>query len=136
MNETIQTKTYAGLSEEELVRLVFSEADRLPKGFSDEVISRGQRVAPLLAGVIQDRKNWFRDDSGWWSSVHATLLLRAFGGESAVPALDEAWNHAVAKRQCFAAESKSLSARPASADFSGRCLPLSRLMSRRETSHR
>lgn len=90
MSPTIQTKIYAGLPDEELVQLIFSGGDRLPKDFADEVISRGQRIAPLLADVIQDRENWFRDDTGWWSAVHATMLLGAIGGEKAVPALIDA----------------------------------------------
>ena len=90
MSPTTRTKTFSELSDEELVRLIFGEGDRLPKDFAQEVVARGQRIAPLLAGVIQDRENWFREDTGFWSAVHATLLLGAIGAEKAVPALIDA----------------------------------------------
>jgi len=94
MNPTPPSPAYSELSDEELVRLMFSESDRLPMEFAREVISRGRRMIPALETIVQDRANWTHTDSGWWAVVHACFLLGSIGGEEAVKPLTEALFHA------------------------------------------
>lgn len=84
-----QAAVYATLSDEELVRLIFTEGDRLPLEFAREVVGRGKRLVPTFARVVQDPANWELEHGGWWSTIHASYLLGAIGGEEVVcPLID------------------------------------------------
>ena len=75
---------WAALSDEELIRRMFTDADQLPIEFARQVISRGTRITPLLADVVRDERNWSREDAGWCAVVHATCLMGAIGGDEAI----------------------------------------------------
>ncbi len=76
--------SYSALSDQELLRLTFTERDQLPMNFAREAISRGARLIPLLAAVMRDERNWEREDIGWWAVIHASHLLGAIGGTEAI----------------------------------------------------
>ena len=83
---------YEALPDEALVRLLFTEGDRLPMAFAQEAISRGERLVPRLAETALNRHNWDRKDSGWCSAFHACFILGAIGGGKAAEALLEAFD--------------------------------------------
>lgn len=84
------SQDWSRLSDEKLVRRMFTEADQLPMEFAREVTHRGERIAPLLAEVARHECNWHRSDAGWCAPVHATYLLGAIGGERAIEPLMDA----------------------------------------------
>ena len=76
------------LTNEELVDLLFSEEDRLPRAAIDEIVLRGTEIVPSLSDVVMDRMTWTDDLPEWWSTVHATYALGAIGViETLVPLL-------------------------------------------------
>ena len=84
------SQDWARLSDEELVRLVFTEEDRLPMEFAREVISRGERIVARLDEVASEHCAWHRSGAAWWAPVHAVFLLGAIGGEAAIDPLIDA----------------------------------------------
>lgn len=75
---------YQEFSEDDLVRLLFTEEDRLPRAAVDEFLRRGERMIPFLAEIVSDQLNWTRGVPEWWAVVHATFILGAMGTESAI----------------------------------------------------
>ncbi len=82
----------AALSDEALLELIFTEGDRLPMEFAQEVISRGERMVPTLAEAALEPRNHDREDAGWCSAIHACFLLGAIGGPKAAEALLETFD--------------------------------------------
>ena len=82
------------LTDTELVSMVFTSSHQLTKTWADEVISRGERLAPALSNIILQDCNWHRRDAGSWAVVHAAYLLGAIGGEAAIPVLIHALHRA------------------------------------------
>lgn len=76
--------SYSDLSDQDLIRLTFTERDQLPMAFAREAISRGARLIPALATIVRDEHNWEREDTGWWAVIHASHLLGAIGGTEAI----------------------------------------------------
>ncbi|MEK7384274.1 MAG: SEC-C metal-binding domain-containing protein, partial [Elusimicrobiota bacterium] len=81
------SQDWARLPDEELVERMFTEADQLPMEFAREVTLRGERIVPALAEVARHECNWHKSDAGWCAPIHATYLLGAIGGESAIESL-------------------------------------------------
>lgn len=77
-------KNYKNFNDDELICLLFSEGDRLPREAVNEIISRGDGMAEILAGIIKDKYGWERDGDKWWAPVHATFILGAIGGKNSV----------------------------------------------------
>ncbi len=75
---------YSMLTDKELGDLFFTEEDRLPRAAVDEVLRRGERMAPPLSDIVSNQFNWTRPFPEWWAVVHASFLLGAIGTESAV----------------------------------------------------
>lgn len=76
------------LTNEELIDLLFSEEDRLPRAAIDEVVRRDGEIVPLLAEIVMDRMAWTEVLPEWWAPVHATYALGAIGtAETFVPLL-------------------------------------------------
>ena len=88
--------SWAKFTDEALAQRMFTDADRLPMEFAREVISRNERMIPLLTKVIRHEYNWHRNDAGWCAVVHATYLLGAIGGEDAINPLMDALRFAEA----------------------------------------
>lgn len=79
---------YRKLHNEELIDLLFTQEDRLPRLAIDEIARRGTEIVPMLAEVVMDRTVWTAELPDWWAPVHATYALGAIGGaESLVPLL-------------------------------------------------
>ncbi len=77
---------YRRLHNEELVDLLFTQEDRLPRGVIDEIVRRGTEIVPMLAEIVMDRTVWTAELPDWWAPVHATYALGAIGGqESLIP---------------------------------------------------
>lgn len=81
---------WARLSDEDLMRMLFTEGDQLPLEFAREAVSRGSRILPRLAGAASEHCGWHRSDAGWWAPVHAVFLIGAIGGEAAIEPLIDA----------------------------------------------
>ena len=78
------TRDYKRLHNEELIDLLFTEEDRLPRAAADEIIRRGAEILPLLAEIAMDRTLWNADLPDWWAPVHATYCLAGIGGPDAL----------------------------------------------------
>jgi len=80
-------RTYATFSDEALVKLLFTEEDRLPRLAVDECVARGERLVGQLTELIGDSRNWTAPMSAWWAPIHATFILGAIGGIHVIPGL-------------------------------------------------
>ena len=74
---------FAALSDEQLLGLLRTEEDRLPRAAVDEFVHRGERMIAPLTGICNDLDAWM--DS--WAPVHATFILGALGGERVLDGL-------------------------------------------------
>jgi hypothetical protein len=68
---------FARLSDDDLLGLLFTEEDRLPRPAVDEILSRRHRLTGALIAVIIDPRNWNVPRPAWWATVHATFILGA-----------------------------------------------------------
>ena len=73
--------SYSTFSGPELIDLLFSEEDRLPRDAVDEFVRRGDAMVGALAGIVGSDFNWTRE---WWAVIHAVFILGAIGGEATV----------------------------------------------------
>ncbi len=79
---------FRSLSDDELVDLLYTLGDRVPRDVVDEFLRRGPRMVPVLAGIVADKAGWTQPLPEWWAVVHATYLLGAFAvPECLVPLL-------------------------------------------------
>lgn len=72
---------------EELIKLLFTEKDALPKSVVDEFVRRGEEMINPLWKIIADTHNWQSNDENWWAVIHATFILGAIGGEKVIAPL-------------------------------------------------
>lgn len=75
------------LHNDELIDLLFTEEDRLPKGAAIEIVRRGEELTPDLARITMDKFLWNADLPDWWAPVHATYLLGSIGSEETITPL-------------------------------------------------
>jgi hypothetical protein len=78
---------YRKLNNDELIDLLFTEADRLPQRAVEEIVRRGGELVPDLADITMDRVLWMTEPPDWWSSVHATYVLGAIGTDEVLTPL-------------------------------------------------
>lgn len=94
-----ETREYAALSDTELVSLLFTEEDRLPRAAVDEILRRGVPVAPHLTRILDDDASWTLESPREWAPVHASYLLAAMQPPGAldvmIRALEKADRHAI-----------------------------------------
>lgn len=83
----LRQSDYASLSDTDLLGLLFTEADRLPRSAVDEFIRRGERIAPDLGEIISFDGNWKARLPEWWAVIHAVYILGAIGTETVIPYL-------------------------------------------------
>jgi len=69
--------TYQTLTDKELLALLFTEEDRLPRAVVDECIRRADRFVETLANIVSQEKHWQEVLPFWWGVVHATFILCA-----------------------------------------------------------
>lgn len=94
---TTRSRSYASLSDRELVARLGIEEDELPRAAVDEFLRRADAMVGPLSAICLDRKAWLRDgryEDDWapippeaWRPAHATLVLGAIGGERVLDAL-------------------------------------------------
>ncbi len=77
-------KTLSTMPNEDLIDLLFSEEDRLPRAAADEIIRRGNEISPFLYEIMSDKILWTADVPEYWAVVHATYLAGAIGGEISI----------------------------------------------------
>ncbi len=75
---------FRSLSDDELVDLLFTAADRLPREAVDEMLRRRRRMLPRLADIVADKRAWTQSLPEWWAVVHATYILGAMETEEAL----------------------------------------------------
>lgn len=75
------------LSDEELIDLLHTEDDRLPRAVVDEIVVRGRRMVEPLTAIVKDEYHWANDGGGWWAAIHATFMLGAIGGRPVITPL-------------------------------------------------
>lgn len=72
---------------DELLRLLSSEGDRLSRSIVDECVQHGASLIPSLSSIVRDEWSWRKDGVEWWAAIHATCILGAIGGERVVAPL-------------------------------------------------
>ena len=83
---------YAALSDEALIRLLFTEEDRLPRTAVDELLRR--KPAAELLRILRDAEIWETDGPESWAVVHAAYLLASFRPPGSLEALIDAVDRA------------------------------------------
>lgn len=78
---------YSSLSNSQLMRLLFTEEDRLPRVVVDEFIRRGEKLIPALGKIISNEDNWCSDSVGCWAVVHASFIMAALESDATLPYL-------------------------------------------------
>ena len=85
---------FAALSDADLLALLRTEEDRLPRAFADEVLRRIDRLEPALVALLQNDALWRDEGREWWALVHAVRLLAASARPSAFEVVQEAVSRA------------------------------------------
>lgn len=75
---------YSTFTDDELMELLYSEEDRLPRAVVDEFVRRGERMVPWLSEIVSDQFRWTKEIPEWWAVVHAVFILGAIGTELTV----------------------------------------------------
>lgn len=88
--------TYQTLSDDDLLNLLFTEEDRLPRVAVDEFIRRGERMVKPLSEIVSDQYIWTKALPEWWAVVHAMYILGGIGGKKVILPLLRGMRWAVA----------------------------------------
>jgi hypothetical protein len=75
------------LSDDELLSLLRTEEDRLPRAIVDEFVRRGERLVAPLVELCRDEAAWAAEAPAAWAPLHAVLILGAVGSPRALPGL-------------------------------------------------
>lgn len=79
---------FRSLGDPELIELLHTSADHLPREALEEILRRGTRLLPALAEIVQEKASWTQPLPEWWAVVHATYALGALERpESLLPLL-------------------------------------------------
>lgn len=78
---------FVNLADTELIDLLHSMGDGLPREVAEEILARGPRMIPYLYVIVSDKSSWTRFLPEWWATVHSTYLLGAFSTVETIPAL-------------------------------------------------
>lgn len=78
---------FQALTDADLLDLLYTSADELPKEAVHEFLRRGQRMIPELHGIISDKTSWTQPLPEWWAAVHATYILGAMEEPSTLTSL-------------------------------------------------
>lgn len=79
---------FQSLADADLIDLLYSAGDELPRDVVDELLRRGPRVIPLLHEIVADKSTWTQPLPHWWAAVHATYVLGAMeSAETLIPLL-------------------------------------------------
>jgi hypothetical protein len=77
-------RRFRSLSDSELVDLLYTAGDRLPREAVDEILLRASRMLPQLAEIVVDKASWMSGVPEWWAVVHATYILGAMRDRDAL----------------------------------------------------
>ena len=83
------------LTDEKLIKLLFTEGDRLDRAVVDEIVHRGGLVE-RLDRIVADPYHWNEPPPAWWAVVHAVYILGAVGTPETVLPLLRALRYAEA----------------------------------------
>ena len=75
---------YQNLTDDELLALLFTQEDRLPRAVMGEFIRRGERMVEPLSEIISNQYSWIKGLPEWWAVVHAVYILGAIGGKDVI----------------------------------------------------
>lgn len=75
---------YQTLSDDDLLNLLFTEEDRLPRAAVDEFIKRWERMIDPLSEIVSGQYKWTKPLPEWWAVVHAMYILGGIGGKGVV----------------------------------------------------
>ena len=87
---------YQTLTDQELVNLLFTQEDRLPRAAVDEFMRREEAMFLPLADIASNQYSWTKEPPEWWAVIHAVFILGAMGGAHVVIPLAQALRWAVA----------------------------------------
>jgi hypothetical protein len=81
-------RRFRSLTDSDLVDLLYTASDQLPRSAVDEILRRGPRMLEPLREIVMDKSSWLSPLPEWWAVVHATYLLGAMESpETLVPLL-------------------------------------------------
>ncbi len=69
--------TYHDFQDDDLIDLLFTEYDRLPRSAVEEFVKRGDRMITPLSDIVRYNYYWNGDDENWWAVINATYILGA-----------------------------------------------------------
>src|SRR5262245_60668975 len=98
METTQAAVSFHLLSDEELISLLRTEEDRLPRPIVDEFVRRGERIVDPLVRMCRDEGSWAAEPPAAWAPLHAVLILGAIGSPRALPGLLAAVREAAARQ--------------------------------------
>jgi yecA family protein len=89
MMEDFDPDELRNFSNQELMDLITSMDDLLPRKVVDECVRRGEQITPLLVNFLQDDHNWEKDvhEGRWWALLHCMFILGLIPGPEAAAGL-------------------------------------------------
>ncbi len=78
------------MNDQELIALLFTEEDCLPRAAVDECVGRADRFVEPLADIVRREELWSEEGSEGWAPLHAVFILGAIGTEETVDPLLQA----------------------------------------------
>lgn len=86
---TFDAQELRGYTEPELMGLITTLCDRVPRALVDEAARRGAKLLPLLAAHLADDRNWGESANigDWWALLHSIMILGAMDEPRAAPLL-------------------------------------------------
>lgn len=75
---------YQALDDKSLLKLLFTETDRLPRKAVDEFVRRGERMIKPLDEIVSKESSWTNSIPEWWAVIHAVFILGAIDTKEAV----------------------------------------------------
>ena len=66
---------YQKFNNEELIFLLFTQEDCLPRAAVDEFIRRGERMIKPLSDIVSEQYSWTRDMPEWWAVVYMDRMI-------------------------------------------------------------
>lgn len=77
MSSAGEATRFRSLSDSDLIELLYTAGDQLPREAVEELLSRGSRVLPALSEIASEKSSWTQPLPEWWAAVHATYTLGA-----------------------------------------------------------
>ena len=71
------SRRYHHLSDRDLLDLLYTAGDRLPREAVDEILRRRERTTGELCAMVMDKAAWTQPLPEWWAAVHATYIIAA-----------------------------------------------------------